>query len=77
MNWTEIKPPKKGFSLYSHTSLLTPIGTYVIEWSDKEYYVTLNGEYVDSETALFAAKELVVEHLEMKYSELSKFLGSC
>ena len=58
---------------------MTPLGQAIIEWKDwqEDDYctITLNGEWIGSETSVSRAKDRLESYLIEKYEELKEFLA--
>lgn len=79
MHWSEIYTPNESVSRYNHTFLKTPLGEMIIEWkswkTEPSYDLTVNGDYICSESSLDEAKNRAKTHLLEKYNELKIFIS--
>ena len=79
MNWTEKQEPNDKVP-YHHIELLTPIGTYLIDWKgwkeNPSYDIELKGEWIGTEYDLESAKNLAENHLLELNNQLNGFIKS-
>ena len=79
MNWTKVQEPNDKVP-YNHTELVTPIGTYLIDWkgwkTSPSYDISLKGEWLDSQYDLDTAKNTAENHLLELCNQLNGFIKS-